>query len=56
MLEKDMPLPAVFGNKQAKWGSAADNGVEVELLDEDFTDRIDGSGNIVAFPISTSTA
>jgi hypothetical protein len=36
------------------WKSALDNGIEVELLDDDFTDPIDGSGYTMKLPFSNT--
>jgi len=36
------------------WKSADENSIEIELLDDDFSDPIDGSGYTMKIPFSNS--
>jgi len=37
-------------NTKLEWKDAAANGIEVELLDDDFSDSVDGSGFVLDIP------
>jgi len=39
-------------NTKLEWKDAAANGIEVELLDDDFSDSVDGSGFVLDIPFS----